>query len=297
MMAAVHELSRVEELGDPPALFLAIEEPELYQHPTQARHFAKTLAELPREGEGAIQVAYATHSEYFVDPSRYESLRRFRKDDTSPPTCPTAKVSSATTEQIANRLTKIILDIQVPKRVAITLRRTLSEAVFAHAVVLVEGWTDAALLQGIADREGGFDSMGVAVIAVGGKMNIPVPWGVLEELEIPSFVVFDADNAGAKYPNVKNLIRWNKNFLSLLDAPQEDWPATSVYSRYAIFGNRLEDELERSWPQMPELVENLKVENNDWRPKSEDCYRQAAYEVEGEPPKFASDILAAVRSL
>lgn len=175
LMAAVQELSRVEDLGDPPALFLAIEEPELYQHPAQARHFAKTLAELPREGEGAIQVAYATHSEYFVDPSRYESLRRFRKGVTSPSACPTAKVSSATTERIANRLSQVILDIQVPKKVAITLRRTLSEAVFAHTVVLVEGWTDAALLQGLADREGGFDSMGIAVIEVGGKMNLPVP--------------------------------------------------------------------------------------------------------------------------
>jgi len=74
LMAAVQELSRAEDSGDPPALFLAIEEPELYQHPTQARHFARTLSDLPRSGRGAIQVGYATHNEHFVDPSRYECL-------------------------------------------------------------------------------------------------------------------------------------------------------------------------------------------------------------------------------
>ena len=57
LMTAVQVLARVGDGGEAPALFLAIEEPELYQHPAQARHFAGTLAELPRAGEGAIQVA------------------------------------------------------------------------------------------------------------------------------------------------------------------------------------------------------------------------------------------------
>ena len=297
LMAAVQELSQVEETGDSPALFLAIEEPELYQHPAQARHFAKILSELPRSGEGAIQIAYATHSEYFVDPSRYKSLRRFRKDDANLLNCPTAKVSFATTERIAERLSEVIPSFQIPKKIAITLRRTLSEAVFAHSVILVEGWTDAAMLEGVADREGGFDAMGVAVIEVGGKMNIPVPWGILEELNIPSFVVFDADRNGVKYSNTNSSIRWNRSFLSLFDAPEEDWPATKICSRYAVFENRLEDELQKSWPEMVELVKKLKIESNDWRPKPEDCYRQAAYEVEGDIPKFAADIIAAVKTL
>lgn len=297
LMAAVQELSRVQEIGDPPALFLAIEEPELYQHPAQARHFAKTLSELPRNGEGAIQVAYATHSEYFVDPSRYESLRRFRKEVDGLPDCPTARLSFATTDRVANRLSNIIPSAHIPKKIAITLRRTLSEAVFAHAVILVEGWTDAAVLEGVADREGGFDAMGVAVIEVGGKMNIPVPWGILEELGIPSFVVFDADRGSVKPSDIENAKRWNKNILSLLNAAEEDWPATGVYPRHVVFEDRLEDELKRSWPEMLEHVGKLKVESNDWRPKPEDCYRQAAYEVGGNVPDLLANIIAAVKAL
>lgn len=224
-------------------------------------------------------------------------MRRFRKDVNGLPGCPTARLSFATTERVASRLSDIIPSAHIPKKIAITLRRTLSEAVFAHAVILVEGWTDAAVLEGVADREGGFDAMGVAVIEVGGKMNIPVPWGILEELGIPSFVVFDADRRSANPDHVKNTTRWNKNILSILNAQEEDWPATGVYPRHAVFEDHLEDELKRSWPEMLEHVGKLKVESNDWRPKPEDCYRQAAYEVEGGIPKFAADIIAAVKAL
>jgi putative ATP-dependent endonuclease of the OLD family len=63
ILAALNELARAEQEGDVPAVLLAIEEPELYQHPLQARHFATVLSELPRRGEGSFQVAYATHSQ------------------------------------------------------------------------------------------------------------------------------------------------------------------------------------------------------------------------------------------
>ena len=47
-IALVRCLAGTDQLGDAPGLFLAFEEPELYQHPVQARHFARTLADLPR---------------------------------------------------------------------------------------------------------------------------------------------------------------------------------------------------------------------------------------------------------
>lgn len=60
LIATLQELARVEAEGDPPGVFLAIEEPELYQHPGQARHFASVLNELAHSAGGGIQVAYAT---------------------------------------------------------------------------------------------------------------------------------------------------------------------------------------------------------------------------------------------
>ncbi len=154
LIALVQQLARVQASGDPPGLFLALEEPELYQHPLQARHFARTLADLTRTGEGAIQVGYATHSEHFVDPSHYERLRRFSKRRKGRD-WPTAHVSHATFDRVAARLSGIVHPEHIELRVQITLRRQLAEAVFSRAVVLVEGHSDAGFLHGIADREGG----------------------------------------------------------------------------------------------------------------------------------------------
>ncbi len=151
--------------------------------------------------------------------------------------------------------------------------------------------------------------MGIAVVQVGSKTNLAIPWAILEELGIPSFVVFDGDHGTeARSKNngkheqeilldVRNATRWNRNLLSLLGAPKEDWPATGVYPKYAVFHDRLEDEMQKHWSGMVEFAESLKAESNEWRPKSEDCYRQAAREVEGAVPKFATDIVTSVRAL
>jgi predicted ATP-dependent endonuclease of OLD family len=72
----LHEIAEREsgETGEGPAgsprtLMLAVEEPELYQHPLQARALAATLERLAgTEGPRAIQVACSTHSRYFSRP-------------------------------------------------------------------------------------------------------------------------------------------------------------------------------------------------------------------------------------
>jgi putative ATP-dependent endonuclease of the OLD family len=61
---------------------LAIEEPELYQHPARARAIARTLRDLcsPSEGKGLqFQVFITTHSPYFVDLENFQSLRRVER--------------------------------------------------------------------------------------------------------------------------------------------------------------------------------------------------------------------------
>jgi putative ATP-dependent endonuclease of OLD family len=189
IMATLNELAETDEQGDVPAVLLAIEEPELYQHPLQARHFASVLAGLPRRGEGSFQVVYATHSQFFIDPQNYERLRRFsrRRADGR------RIITTASIEKVAERLAGIIERNDIPRRIKLTLDRQISEAVFAEVAVLVEGKTDAGLLSGIADRDGGFEARGVGVVNVEGKSKIPVALAVLSELGLPVYVVFDAD--------------------------------------------------------------------------------------------------------
>ena len=66
-----------------PGLILAIEEPELYQHPTKQRHFARVLGLLSDgilPGVAAkMQIAFASHSPYFVFVDRFDEVRLARR--------------------------------------------------------------------------------------------------------------------------------------------------------------------------------------------------------------------------
>src|SRR5690606_7251213 len=56
---------------DAPTLILGCEEPELYQHPPQARHLADVLVEL---SESNNQILVTTHSPMFVNGDGFENV-------------------------------------------------------------------------------------------------------------------------------------------------------------------------------------------------------------------------------
>ena len=70
-----------------PDLILAIEEPELFQHPNRQRHFAKVLLQL---AEGTLpgvaektQIIYCNHSPLFVGIDRINEIRLLKKVNNS----------------------------------------------------------------------------------------------------------------------------------------------------------------------------------------------------------------------
>jgi putative ATP-dependent endonuclease of OLD family len=71
------------EVAHLPGLILAIEEPELYQHPTKQRHFARVLSELSSgvlPGVAArTQVLFASHSPLFVSLDRFDEIKLARR--------------------------------------------------------------------------------------------------------------------------------------------------------------------------------------------------------------------------
>ncbi len=301
LMALVRQLASGGQSEDVPGLLLALEEPELFQHPVQARHFARTLAGLPRSGEGAIQVAYATHSEHFVDSSEFDRIRRFGKS-VDKRSWPTVKVNSTTVDRVVQRLDGAIAPDQVGLRIRITLRRQLAEAVFASAVVLVEGRSDAGFLHGVADRFGGFDAAGISVVAGMGKRQLLLPRVILEELGVPNFVVFDGDAGleerqrrdGKPDDVVGNAVRetqaTNRLLLEALEGTPVDQPETCVEDSFAVMNDRLEAEYE-AWPEFVAALEASRDLIGDWREKSEDAYRLAAATAATEPPSLFVEVV------
>jgi hypothetical protein len=289
-----------------PALLLALEEPELYQHPLQARHFAATLSSVATQEGATVQVCYATHSEHFVDPAHYERLRRFRRRPDA--AWPQAQVTQATIDRVVARLAEVFKPEQIPLRVQMTLRRQVAEAVFAKAVVLVEGDSDVGLLHGVADRSGGFDALGVAVVKGHNKRQLLIPWTILGELGVPCYVVFDADagmearargnggNLAQLAATVRAVRRDNALVLRTLGQEANEQPSTEVCPTHAVFADTLETELE-AWPGFMEAVQRFKDEQGDFRDKPDDAYRHAACIVDHKPPLVFEEILMRVTAL
>lgn len=202
MMAAIQSMARSGELTESaddeaqslsaPAVLLAIEEPEIYQHPVRARHFAQVLREV--SSRPSIQVLIATHSPYFVLPEQLEGVRRFTNDGVS------TEVLGISLQNIAERIAargSHSSDRELERVRKFThkeLPGEFSEGLFSDAVVLVEGDTDRAVFQGLAElMQISLDARGVSVISVGGKGGLEIPYHILRLLQIPCHLVFDGD--------------------------------------------------------------------------------------------------------
>jgi putative ATP-dependent endonuclease of the OLD family len=75
ILALLQELAGADDQRAP-RLILGCEEPELYQHPPQARHLAAVFQKLT---EGNSQVIVSTHSPLFVSGAGFENIRMVRK--------------------------------------------------------------------------------------------------------------------------------------------------------------------------------------------------------------------------
>ena len=254
---AAARLLRAKE--DLPALIICIEEPEIYQHPIRARSFARVLVELSQKEK--VQVLVATHSPYFVRPADFESLRRFTLSGGE------SSVNQTTIDDIAAEIGGAPRRAQVEKTVSQQLPTGFSEGFFADAVVLVEGDTDKAVLEELAQRLGRpFDAAGISVLDMSGKGNLRIPAIMLQKLGIPTYVIADGDFLGAtrKHPtdpaaaanahnshkrDTDNLMAWLPVATTATHGalPYAFGDGTVVTESYAVWEDDIENEL-AGWP-------------------------------------------------
>ncbi|KAA3647085.1 MAG: DUF2813 domain-containing protein [Chloroflexi bacterium] len=233
-----------------PNLVLAIEEPELYQHPSRQRHFAHILLQL---AEGHIpgvanktQVLYGTHSPLFVGIERINQIRLLRKTHYKKDLPKTTTSIQVSLDEVAEKLW-IAHDKPGEKYTAQTLEPRMqtimtpwmSEGFFADVVVLVEGEDDRSALLGVAKtRDLTLESMGVAIIPCGGKTNLDRPTIIFRELGIPVYTIWDSDK-DARNPKPEQ----NRALLKIVESElDEDWPNT-IEHNFACFENNLETTL------------------------------------------------------
>lgn len=182
---------------------LALEEPELFLHPQARRHLARVLRDLAEDG---IQVIISTHSASFIDTELFDSIGRVIKVDdnenegkkyTSLVCCDkTALVQHCIATGVPAAKTNTVNITEFYKT---TSNPRLNEGFFARLLILVEGETEELCLPEYL-RETGIDcdALGISIISVQGKGQIPKYWRLYKKFEIPIVVMFDNDNSADK---------------------------------------------------------------------------------------------------
>lgn len=247
-----------------PNLVLAIEEPELYQHPNRQRHMAKILLRLASGSTPGVaektQIIYATHSPLFVGLDRFNQIRLCRKVDNGADKPKMTKIVGTSLDKVAEKAWQAdgsrgekYTGATLINRLHSIITPLINEGFFADAVVLVEGEDDYAAVMGTAiAMNKDLESIGVSVIPVNGKRSMDRPAIIFQEFGIPVFMLWDSDGDKGETAGVCKTCGKlldgkpdpcdNHRLLRIVGKPQEDWPDQNE-SRHCCFKRDLESTL------------------------------------------------------
>jgi predicted ATP-dependent endonuclease of OLD family len=304
LISALQILARSSIAPGEGTICLAIEEPELFQHPIQEKTFARVLRELAEDPNRNVQVTYATHSPYFLEARHFDQVRRLsRESDTHAVT-----IHSATVSDVKARLDGIVKDNRINSQLDNCVTNQLAVAMFANKVLLVEGTTDIAVFYGIGDRDaiGSLEAAGISIIDAHGKDSIPLAHAILTLMGIPVYTLFDGDGgyesrarangkSEAKITMEKNAhIASNHKILQYFHLPEEDFPAEQVTDEVACFRDTLEPFLACNWPEWAVELDRIQSAAGISSGKNETTYRRTAQYAKGLVPQMLQSILGKV---
>ncbi|MNF42293.1 chromosome segregation protein [compost metagenome] len=306
LISALQLLAQSGAASTDGVICLAIEEPELFQHPIQAQAFAKVLRALAEDSSKRIQVTYATHSPYFLEARHFDQVRRLTRssDDT-----PVVSVHYATIADVKTRLQGIVDSDVVERRLDHNVADQLAIALFANKAFLVEGPTESSVFYGIGDRSspGSLEAAGISIVPVGSKTSIPLAYAILCAIGVPVYALFDADGGfearalakGKKQDAIdverRNHAKENRNLLQYFGMQEEDFPLAIVGEKAAIFDDHLEAFLTTNWSEWSDACRNVEATAGISLAKNQLAYRTATLQAQGAVPDMLTQILHQVR--
>lgn len=243
LLALLQELAS-SEVENAPTLLLGCEEPELYQHPPQARHLADVFADLAK---GNNQVLVTSHSPFFVNGDGFENTRLVRRANRTAGTtvrsfkfdnlC--AKIRAAQGDQQGRAITGMIAKIHQ------ALQPGIAEMFYSRVPILVEGLEDVAYITTalhLNNQWTEFRRLGCHLIPVNGKDKLIQPLAIATELDLPVFVIFDADGNTTKHEHRVKHENDNKALFNLLGASTNPFPDDKVWAEnHAVWNTNLTD--------------------------------------------------------
>ena len=254
ILAILHELAETND-EDFPTLLLGCEEPELYQHPPQARHLANVLVKI---SEGNTQVISTTHNPIFASGQRFESVRMFRRKQDKSIALSTATFKKFS-ELVAEATGEVPLKHEgVRAKIHQALLFSLSEMFFANRLIFVEGMEDFSYLMYYMQATDALDSLrarGANIVMTASKSGMVHAIAIAKCLEIPFYAIWDSDG---HEENVARRAKHEKDNTSLLKLmgiePQQAFPMNDVVEKNYT-----------AWKD--ELSQRIKVDlGEDWIP-------------------------------
>lgn len=238
-------------------IIFAIEEPEIYLHPTVKRSTYTLFRELAKGGD---QVIYTTHDGYLLDVSAFQEIRVFRKDGSKkPPKTVVHEVSEATLLAVWHKQTgrKDIKLESVREHLRNVYDPYRNEGFLAKKVLLCEGPTERYAMPIYFEALGyNLDTNGISIIDAGSVDLLDYFQILFNELGIPTFVLWDGDKPtaedisklqgdaaqDAKKKSARNF--YLANLLRLPPATRADgacfWDADQCAERCAVFSRKYE---------------------------------------------------------
>lgn len=272
IISLLQELAEGDKEGSP-TLLLGLEEPELYQHPPQARHIQNVLEDLSKKNS---QILLTTHSPYFVSSKGFESIKRFSKNSDSQST----KIKSSSISQVNKLVAEALGDEPRPNSSFMAsleqiMQPSQNELFFTKVAVIVEGLEDIAYLTSsllLTKKWNDFRKYGCHFVLGLGKNKMSRPLAIAKKLEIPTIIMFDADT---NKDNVEDQKKENKCLLALSGLDDvEPLPKENMYLDDAIvwetnIGKEVkleygEEEWNRFYNKVKEEFDLHKIKQKNW---------------------------------
>jgi len=245
LLALLQELAS-SETPNAPTLILGCEEPELYQHPPQARHLADVFSELATTNN---QILVTTHSPLFVSGDGFENTRLVRRTGTNS----ASTVRSLKFQNLCTRIRDALGETQERRieglvaKIHQALQPGIAEMLFARMPILVEGLEDVSYITTelhLSNLWLEFRRLGCHLIPVNGKDKMIQPLAIAVELGLPVFAVFDADGDTQRADHRTKHERDNRALITLLGATNDPFPSANTWgSNYAIWQTSLTNDV------------------------------------------------------
>ena len=225
---------------------LAIEEPELYLHPSRCRYFASLLYQLSerglRERVSNSQIIYTTHSPYFVGLDRFDDIKVYRKHSTPDFPVPITKINSFSLQDASTKFIEVCgPTYRKPEenfriRSIPVMTTIMNEGFFADLAVIVEGQSDIGVLWKLQHIMGmNWDKHSISLLPSNGKGGILKAKIIFDGLNITNYITFDKDSHND---------RENRRILNLLNYDNtKEFPNQKIHDNWAYNIYNMEDEL------------------------------------------------------